>query len=121
MQQEHERCRAAVHDRNFFGVDVDIKIVDTQAGAGRHQVFNGRNARAVLLEHRCQTGITNGRSRRMDFHGLGQVDAGKDNAGIGRSRAQGQRHFAARVQTDTNRLHQGFDSALFEHDGLNYY
>ena len=31
LDQEHERTRRAVHDRNFLGTDFDIGIVDTKA------------------------------------------------------------------------------------------
>ncbi|SPA45666.1 conserved hypothetical protein [Cupriavidus taiwanensis] len=121
LQQEHERRRAAVHDRDFLGVDVDIEIVDAQAGAGGHQVLDGGNARASLLQHRRQARVADGRSGHGNLDGLGQVDASEDDAGTRRRRTQRQRDLAAGVQADANGLHKGFDRALFEHDSLNNY
>ena len=41
LQQEHERAGRAVHDRHFGRGQVDIGVVDAQAGQRRHQVFDG--------------------------------------------------------------------------------
>ena len=40
LQQIHKRSRRPIHDRDFFGVDVNHQIVQAQTGTGRHQVFH---------------------------------------------------------------------------------
>ncbi|SOY50781.1 hypothetical protein CBM2589_B230140 [Cupriavidus taiwanensis] len=84
-------------------------------------MLDGGNARAILLQHRRQARVADGRRGHGNLDGLGQVDAGEDDAGTRRRRTQRQCDLAAGVQADANGLHQGFDRALFEHDSLNNY
>ena len=79
-----------------FGRDVDVEVVQPQAGTGRHQVFDGLHlgcagvpARADGAGHAC---VADSLRRDRDVHRNGQVDAAKDDAGIGRRGAQGQLH-----------------------------
>src|SRR5690606_3853047 len=46
--QKHERPGAAVHDRHFGRADVDVAVVDAEAGQGREQMLYGRYPHAVL-------------------------------------------------------------------------
>src|SRR4051812_4618712 len=48
LQQEDEGTGAAVHDRHFRRADVDVRIVDTEAGEGRQEVLDGRYARGTI-------------------------------------------------------------------------
>jgi hypothetical protein len=50
LQQEHEGRGRAVHDRQFGGIDIDVDVVDAQAGQGRHQVLDGGDLDAVLFQ-----------------------------------------------------------------------
>ena len=43
LQQEDERPGAAVHDRDLGPGDVDVQVVDAEAGERRHEVLDGRD------------------------------------------------------------------------------
>jgi hypothetical protein len=53
--------------------------------------------------------------RDRNVYRLGQIHAAKDDAGIGRSRTQGQLHPLATVQAHANGAGQGFESSLLQH------
>ena len=118
LQQEHEGGSRAVHDRDFFGSDFDVQVVDAQARAGRHQVFDGGDARIVLDQDRGHAGVAHDFGARREFDDGVEVDAAKHDAGIGRGRAQREFDLAARVQPDAGRAHQFFDGSLFEHGAI---
>jgi len=40
LQQKYERGRGAIENRNLFGGNVDIEVVQPQTRAGRHQVLH---------------------------------------------------------------------------------
>jgi hypothetical protein len=115
LQQEDEGGRRAVHDRDFLGRHFDVQVVDAEAGAGRHQVFDGRHARVVLDQDRGHAGVAHDLGARREFDDRVEVDAAEHDAGIDRGRAQRQFDLAARVQPDAGRAHQFFDGSLFEH------
>ncbi|MNW10571.1 hypothetical protein D3C71_2078160 [compost metagenome] len=69
-----------------------MQVVDPQAGQGRHQMFHRGHADIALLQHGSHARIAHARSLRWQVHDLRQVDAVKDNTGIGLSRTQGELH-----------------------------
>ena len=46
-----------VHDRSFTGIDIDRGVVHAQGPEGRHDMFDGRNACAILFDGRAPRGI----------------------------------------------------------------
>ena len=57
LQQEHERRGTAVHDRELGTGDVDVHVVDAEAGARRQHVLDGRDRHAVLLQRRREARV----------------------------------------------------------------
>jgi hypothetical protein len=57
LEEEDEGPGAPVHDRHFLGRHVHECVVDTEAREGRHQVLDGRDARAILLEDGGERGV----------------------------------------------------------------
>ncbi len=43
IDQEVERCRTAIHNRHFVGINVDQNVVDALPRKGCHQMFDGAN------------------------------------------------------------------------------
>ena len=62
-----EGGRAAVHDRNFAGVDFDVAVVDAQAAQRRQQVLDGADRHAELVAE-------DGAQRKI----LHEIDVGRD-------------------------------------------
>ena len=62
-----EGGRAAVHDRHFAGVDLDVAVVDAQAAQRRQQVLDGADGNAGLV---AQDG-----AQREILH---EIDVGRD-------------------------------------------
>src|SRR5260364_101630 len=54
LQQKHKGAGAAVHNRHFFGSKLNLKIVNAQSRACRHQMFDGRDAHALLAQYRSK-------------------------------------------------------------------
>ena len=115
LQQEYERARAAVHDRNFRGGQVDIDIIDAETRHGRQQVLNGCDFDAVFYQRCAQHGLTDKHRVCGNIHRLIEVDAAKRYAGIFRSRAQCHIDFFARVQADAGGTYGGFEGSLSQH------
>jgi hypothetical protein len=118
LQQVDERGRRTIQDGHLFGRDVDIQVVQPQAGAGAHQVLDRVDLGATIGDGGGQAGVGDrpGVDRNLDR--LGQVDPAKDDAGIGRCRAQGQLDTLPAVQSDADRLGQGFEGALRNHRSI---
>jgi hypothetical protein len=57
LQQEDERRRRTVHDRQFRCVDIYIDVVDAQPGQCRHQVLDSRDLDPVPFQAGGQAGI----------------------------------------------------------------
>ena len=104
LQQEHERAGAAVHDRQLGAGDVDVQVVDAEARERRHQVLDGRDARAVDLAA-STTAACRRRWRRCA--GIAdrprEIDAMEHDAGVDGRRAQRQLDARAGVQPDAGR------------------
>ena len=67
QQHLHERRGRTVEDRHFRAVHFDDQVVDAQAGAGRHQVLDGRDLNAGFVARAwCSCG-----SRRRNRRGRG--------------------------------------------------
>ena len=49
LQQEHEGAGAAIHDRHFFGGQIDVRVVDAQARERGHQMFDRGDAGLPLI------------------------------------------------------------------------
>jgi hypothetical protein len=120
LQEVDEGGRRAVQDRHFLGGDVDIEVVDAEAGAGRHQVLHRVHARrarvAVDRQGRGQPRVRHRGRRRRDFHRHGQVHAPEDDAGVGRGGTQRQFDTLPAVQADADRPGQRLEGTLLEHD-----
>ena len=85
---------ATIEDGHFRAVDLDVGIVDAEAGEAGHQVLDGRNGGAALVaQHGGEVAALHGTAAGAD--GLGRVGTMKNDAGIGRSRSQAQpRHLS---------------------------
>src|SRR5690606_28831918 len=118
LQQEYEGRSGAVHDRHFFGRQVDVEIVDAQSGAGGHQVLDRRYLGHTLLQRGGHARVAHIGGARRQYDGRIEIDAPEHDAGIDRRRAQRQFDLGPGMQTDADGLDALFDGALFEHDRL---
>ena len=92
--------RAAVENRNFKVIELDIGIVDSDAVQGRKQMLHRRNPNAPAHERRrvsdarycCDVGT------KLE---IVQVDAPEDNALAGRSGQNTQTRLLTRVKADS--------------------
>ena len=119
-QQVDERGRAAVHDGDFFGGQVDMQVVDAQAGQRRHEMLHRGNADIALLQHRRHARVAHAGGLRGQVHDLGQVDAVKHDPGVGLCRAQGELYPPSGVDADACRADEILNAALSEHDNKGY-
>jgi len=83
LQQEDERAGAAVHDRDFGTRDVDVQVVDAEAGERRQDVLDRRDAGAAVLQRRRQPRVAH--VPRVGGNGDRgrEVDAMEDHARVG--------------------------------------
>ena len=115
LQQEHERAGRAIHDRHFGCGQLDVDVVDAQAGQGRHQVLDGLHLGAVATQAGAEGGFGHQRGAGGDLdHGI-QVDAAEDDAGVDRGRAQGEEDLLAAVQPHAGGADQVLEGALAKH------
>ena len=115
LQQEHERTGAAVHDRHFGRGQVDIGVVDAQAGKRRQQVFDRRNAHAILDQRGRQAGVADIFAAGADFDRLGQIHTTEHDARIDRSGTQRHVHLFTGVKANTGRAYHILERTLSDH------
>ncbi|MOA06272.1 hypothetical protein D3C78_1259030 [compost metagenome] len=115
LQQEHEGRRGAVENGHFLGRDVDVQIVQPQAGDGRHQVLDRVHLGPALANRRGHARVRHRMRGDRDIDRLGQIDAPKHNARVGGSGAQGQLHALAAVQAHAHSTGNGLEGALLQH------
>jgi hypothetical protein len=85
LDQEHERTRAAVHDREFRRIEVHVHIVDAQPGQRGHQVLTVQTF-ASPSPSRWRAAVSVTSCARRDRRGIGQVRAVEDDTRLGHSR-----------------------------------
>ena len=115
-KKEDKGCGAAGHVRHCVGRQVGVQIVETETGQCRHQVFNRGHAHIALLQHERHARIANRRRLSEQINHLRQVDAVKNNTGIGLRGAQGQLDTPSRVDADACRADEILNSALSKHN-----
>jgi hypothetical protein len=69
LDQENERASRAVEDGHFGRIQINPGVVDTEAGKGRHQVFNGPDFDPVLFQTGAHARIANQKSGGGNIHG----------------------------------------------------
>ena len=79
------------------------QVFDSKTGQCRKQMFDRRDAHAVLDERGRQPCIADVFGTRADIHGGVQIDATKNDTGINRCRTQRHVYLFAGVQTDARR------------------
>ena len=109
---------AAVHDRDLGAGDVDVQVVDAEAGERRHQVLDGGDRRAVALQRRRQPRVADVPRVGRDGDRRLEIDAMEDDAGVRRRRAQRELDARAGMQTDARRLDRGLERPLLQHVAL---
>jgi hypothetical protein len=92
LQQEDEGRGRAVEDGHLLGGDVDVQVVQAQAGAGRHQVLDGAHLGVAAGDGGGHARVGHRLRIDGDVDRLGQIDAAKHDAGVGRRGAQRQLH-----------------------------
>ena len=98
VQQDHERRRAAVEDRDLGAVHLDEHVVDAEGQERRQEVLDRADGEAVAQERRrvvLRADVREGGGDR-DAH----VRADEADAVLGRRGPQAQAHRAARVKPD---------------------
>ena len=72
-----------VHDGGFGSVDIDDGVVHAQRPEGRHDVFDGADAVAGMLDGRAARGVYDIVAERRNFRAAFEVDAPEDDAAVG--------------------------------------
>jgi hypothetical protein len=116
LDQQRERRGAAVHDRQFGRVQVDIGIVHAQAAERGHEVLHGMDLHPAADERRGEARLADQLGPRRNIHRRGKVDAPEHHAGVDRSRTQAHADLLAGVQADAGGTDQRLQGALPEHD-----
>jgi hypothetical protein len=115
LQQKNKRARAAIHDGQFGTGDVDIQIVDAEAGQRRHQMFDSGHAGRVDLQCGRQPRIADvGRERRNGIRAR-KVSALEYDAGVRRRRTQRHLDSCAGVHAYAGGFGRLLQGALLEH------
>ena len=73
------------------------------------------NPGAIPLEAGGQAGVADGEGIGTQFHRRIEVDAAKDDAGVGRRRAQGHGDLDPGMEPDAGGADQRFQRALLQH------
>ena len=115
LDQEYERTSAAIHDRHFRSGQLDVGVVDTQAGHGREQVLHRIHFDVTLDQGGRHGGFADVLGPGRDFHYRIQVGAAEHDTGVHRRRFQGQVNLFPRVQTDASSPDDVLQGALFDH------
>ena len=115
LQQEHERARAAVHDRHFAGAQFDDHVVDAEARKRRHQVLDRRDLGAVPHQGGAQRRLAHVLGARGDVHRFVEVGAPERDAAVGGRRAQHHQHLLAGVQAHAGGADRVLEGSLLEH------
>ncbi len=115
LQQEHERTGRAVHDRHFRRGQVDVGVVDAQAGQRRHQVLDRLDLGRAAAQAGAQHGLGDQVGARGYFDHRVEIDAAEHDAGIHRGRAQGEEHLLAAVQAHAGGADHVLEGALAQH------
>jgi len=103
-QQKNKRPGAAVHDRHFGRVHINVQVVYAETRHRRQQVLDRRDANIAAPEGRGHSRVNDILRRRGDVHRLVEVNPVKNNAGAGSRRAQGHVNSLAGMQTDADSL-----------------
>jgi hypothetical protein len=111
IEELEKRFRGAVEDGDFDVVEVDKNVVDA-VGIGRGQeVLGGREEDALL--HKASGVAYAGNVVAVGFDGkIVEVDAAKDDAGIGWSGLEAKLGMNAGVEADTFGCHGAMDGGL---------
>ena len=78
-------------------------------------MLHGVDANIATAQSRRHACINHGSRRHWDVHGIGQINAPKDNACIRLRRAQCELYTLAAVQSNADSVGQGLDRALLKH------
>ena len=99
LEKKDEGPGAAIENRYFRGIHIDVQIVDPQARKRRHQVLDGADLGATLLQPRAHTGVDHrvGVGGKIDWRV--EIDTTKDDSGVGRGGTQHQIDLAATMQS----------------------
>ena len=115
LQQEHERGRRSVQNRHFFGGDIYVQVINTQAVQGRHQVLDGVHLGIAHTNGGRHARVHNRLGMDGHIHRLWQVHATKHNARIRLRRAQCHLDTLAAVQAHAHGTGDGLDGTLLKH------
>ena len=88
LQEKHERRGAAIHDGDFGAVEVDMAIVDSQAGERGHQVLDRVDLGLALDQAGAQPRLAHQVGPRRHVGRRREVETAKDDPGIGLRRPQ---------------------------------
>ena len=109
-----ERGARAVHDRNFRRVHVDVKVVDSKAVEGAHEMLDRRDHHLALVERRGKTRVVDRFGANRKFDSGREINATEDDAGVGRSRVHHEFDLAAGMQTNAAGRDGLLESALLD-------
>ena len=106
LDQMQKRRRAAIHDRHFWAIELDNRIVDAAAGERRHQMLDRADADAFAIRQHCrQRGFDRVLPAGADL-GAG-IEPAKDDAAIRRCRTHRHDHLLAAMQPHPSAADRG--------------
>ena len=99
LNQEDERCRAAVHDWHFRGAQLNDGVVDAEADQRAHEMFDRVDPDRVLRQAGSQPDAIDMLDRGRHLEST-QVGSPEPDTEVSRRRLQREADFVAGMQTN---------------------
>jgi len=115
LDQKDKWCRTSIHDRHFSCADIDQAVIDAETCKSGHQMLDGRDLDAVLLQRGGEFGLCDVERVCFDQGHRRTVGTTENNAGVDRCGIQGQEDLLARMQTYTGGPDGVLQSSLSYH------
>ncbi len=112
--QEHERGRAAVHDRDLGSVDLDPRVVDAEAVERRQKMLDCADRHIAAAQGRGIAVATQRIRSHRDLDRMREVAAQEDQPGVGLGGMERQVHGRTRVKPDAGTRDRLRDGSLLQ-------
>src|SRR5262245_42574712 len=116
VEECHERASAAVESGDLAPLDLDLQVVDAQAGGRGQEMLHRLDARAVPPDRRGVVGTAD--ALRGGGDSVGMTALPKDDPRVRRRWRQGHANGLAGVQPDAAHADGGLDGPLVHYEKI---